>query len=138
MDVPAIAVSVTSHEAKHFSYAARIAARFCRLIWEKGLKKGSLLNINVPDLPENEIKGLVLTKQGKTKWDDFYERRVDPYGVDYYWLKGDLVNTDESLLYDQYAALHNYASVTPIHFDLTDHEAFNEMEKWDIGNLKID
>lgn len=138
MDIPAIAVSVTSHEATHFSYAAKLAARFCKLILEKGLKKGSLLNINAPDLPEDQIKGIVLTKQGKTKWDDCYERRVDPYGTDYYWLKGDIVNLDESLMYDQYAVLHNYASVSPIHFDLTDHDVFNQMEKWDIGNLTVE
>lgn len=138
MDIPAIAVSVTSHEASHFSYAARIAAKFCLLIQEKGLKKGSLLNINVPNLPENEIKGLLLTKQGKAKWDDFYEKRVDPYGKDYYWLKGDLADLDDTLVYDQCADMHNYASVTPIHFDLTDHEEFKEMESWNIPEIKID
>ncbi len=137
MDIPAIAVSVTSHEAKNFGYAAKLAAKFCKLIAENGLKKGTLLNINVPDIPEDEIKGVLITKQGKSKWDDIYERRVDPNGQDYYWLTGLLVNLDNDLSYDQYAVINNYASVSPIHFDLTDNETYSAMGKWDIdGNSK--
>lgn len=137
MDIPAIAVSITSHEASHFSYAAKTAAYFCKLIAEKGLKKGSLLNINVPDIPDDQIKGIRLTKQGRTKWDDKYEKRVDPYGQDYFWLTGELVRLDYDMSYDQFAVDNNFVAVAPIHFDLTDNDTYNEMGGWNIQDIKI-
>ncbi len=132
MDVPAIAVSVTNHEVTDFSYAGEIAKKICLLVAKKGLKKGTLLNVNVPDVPKEEIKGIQLTHQGKSKWDDIYEKRVDPYGQEYYWLKGDLIETDDELYMDQMATKSNYVSVSPIHFDLTDYETFEEMKSWNI------
>lgn len=137
MDIPAIAISVTSHDADEFEYAARVAAHFCKVIAEKGLKKGTLLNINVPNKPESEIKGIVLTKQGHSKWDDVYEKRVDPYGKDYYWLTGTLLPIDKEPVYDQHAIENDYVSITPIHFDLTDNETYEEMAAWDISGQAI-
>ncbi len=135
MDVPAIAVSVTSHDAREFGYAAKTAALFAQLITKHGLNKGTLLNINVPDLPESKIKGIRLTKQGRSKWDDIYEKRQDPYGKDYYWLTGDLVELDNDMTYDQYCVKQDYVSVSPIHFDLTDHEEYNRMASWEIEKI---
>ncbi len=137
MDIPAIAVSVTSHDAKHFLYTAKVAAHFCNLVKEKGLRKGTLLNINVPDVPESEIRGIVLTKQGRTKWEDTYECRQDPYGKDYYWLIGDLVVLDTEFDTDQVAVMNNYVSVSPIHFDLTDFDSYNDMARWQFASIKI-
>ncbi|MEN8192894.1 MAG: 5'/3'-nucleotidase SurE [Bacteroidota bacterium] len=136
MDVPAIAVSVTDHNPKNFEYAAKLSARIAKLVCKNKLKTGTLLNINVPDLPENEIKGVMLTKQGQSKWDDYYEERTDPYGGSYYWLTGNLLIQDEDFDKDQIALKNNYASITPIHFDLTDYEMFDEMKSWDINSLK--
>ena len=91
-----------------------------------------MLNINVPDLPEEEIAGMIVTKQGKSKLDDIYEKRIDPYGKDYYWLTGKMYELDSEIDFDQAAVKQNYISVTPIHFDLTDFETFDEMKKWEI------
>lgn len=135
MDVPSIAISVTSHGAKHFSFAAEIAKKFSLLIKEKGLQKGTMLNINVPDRLETDIQGIMLTQQGKSKWDDIYEKRQDPYGRDYYWLTGNLVDCDNDSKMDQYAVRNNFVSVSPIHFDLTDYETYNEMKDWKIEEL---
>lgn len=137
MDIPAIAVSVTSHDVKEFGYAARVAAYFCKLVVEKKLRQGTMLNINVPDLPPEKIKGILLTKQGRSKWDDIYEKRVDPFGRDYYWLTGSLVNLDHEMMYDQCAVDHNYISVSPIHFDLTDNEEFRNLSSWELSKRKI-
>lgn len=135
MDVPAIAVSVTNHTAKHFNFASRVAMMLAKEIAEKSLPKGTLLNVNVPDLPEKEIAGILLTKQGKSKWDDIYEQRQDPYGRDYYWLTGNLMEVDNELDIDQKAIKNNYVSVTPIHFDLTDYATYNRMKEWKIEEL---
>lgn len=135
MDIPSIAVSVTSHHVRDFSFAAKIAKLMALKVYHEGLKTGTMLNVNIPDLPESEIKGIRLTKQGKSKWDDVYEKRTDPYGRDYFWLKGNFINLDEEDFYDHNAILDNYVSVSPVHFDLTDHETFEEMKNWEIENL---
>ncbi len=137
MDVPAIAISVTNHLAANFDYAKDVAKKFSQLVVKNGLPKGTLLNINVPDLPREEIKGILLTKQGKSKWDDIYEERKDPYGNNYYWLTGSLIEADADLEIDQHAIKSNYVSVTPIHFDLTDYKTYDEMKTWNFNEMKV-
>ena len=136
MDVPSLAVSVDSHTPNHYEYAAKLAAKLAKLVCEKKLRAGTLLNVNVPDLPKEKIKGIALTKQGITKWNDFYEERTDPYGVEYYWLTGKMDSTDSEEDRDIVALQNGYASVTPIHFDLTDYEMFNTMKNWNLNALK--
>ncbi|MCH7770351.1 MAG: 5'/3'-nucleotidase SurE [Bacteroidetes bacterium] len=136
MDVPSIAVSVTNHKPKEFSYAAEISKMLSLKIIEHGLALGTLLNVNVPDLPENKIAGILITKQGKSKWDDTYEKRTDPYGKDYYWLTGSMMEVDTELDYDQVAIKNNFVAITPIHFDLTDYETFEKLKKWNIEKRK--
>ncbi|MEG8945744.1 5'/3'-nucleotidase SurE [Rosettibacter firmus] len=135
MDIPSIAVSVTNHTAKHFDYAAKISKALTLLVLKNGLPNGTLLNVNVPDLPENQIAGIKLTRQGKSKWDDIYEERIDPYGKKYYWLTGNLIETDKDLNTDHFAIKNNYVSISPIHFDLTDYSTYNTMKSWNIENL---
>ncbi len=136
MDVPSIAISVTSHHPKHYEFAGKVAVHLAKLVAEKGLTKGSCLNVNVPDLPEEEIAGILLTKQGASKWDDIYEERIDPYGEKYYWLTGKMTDDDHTLDRDQFAILNKYVAVTPIHFDLTDYPTLEKMEDWEIDFLK--
>jgi 5'-nucleotidase len=135
MDIPSIAVSVTSHDVKHYEYAAKLSAELAEMVIKNKLTTGTLLNVNVPDIPEEQIKGVLLTQQGKSKWDDIYEERKDPYGKNYYWLTGDLVQVDNTLDTDQCAVRNNYVSITPIHFDLTDYATYEEMKKWKLENL---
>lgn len=135
MDVPSIAISVTSHAVYDFSVAAKVAKLLSLKVVEKGLPRGTMLNINVPNLPEEKIAGILLTKQGKSKWDDIYEKRVDPYGRNYYWLTGNLFELDHDIEYDQAAIKQNYVSVTPIHFDLTDYQTFSNLKSWELEYL---
>jgi 5'-nucleotidase len=135
MDVPSIAISITSHTAKDFTYASEIAKKLALKIVKNKLALGTLLNVNVPDVSKEKIAGIILTKQGKSKWDDIYEKRQDPYGRDYYWLTGNLLEADNEADIDQVAIRKNYVSITPIHFDLTDYESFEKMKSWKIENL---
>ncbi|HOJ37913.1 MAG TPA: 5'/3'-nucleotidase SurE [Ignavibacteriales bacterium] len=130
MDVPSIAVSVTSHEPKTYDIAAQIAAEYAIKVFKNPLPNGTLLNINVPNCSKEEIKGHIVTKQGKSKWDDEYEERIDPMGKKYYWLKGDWIELDNSIDYDHFATQQNYVSLTPIHFDLTDYENLTFVKKY--------
>jgi len=135
MDVPAIAVSVTSHEAINFDYAIEVVKGLTKLVVKNGLERGTLLNVNVPDLPSEKISGVLLTKQGKSKWDDIYEERLDPYGKKYFWLTGKLMDTDITLDTDQNAIKNNYVTISPIHFDLTDYKSYDNMQSWNIPEV---
>ena len=135
MDIPSMAISVTNHEATDFRFAAKISQLLAEELAGKDLPLGTLLNINVPDIPEEQIAGIKLTRQGKSKWDDIYVRRIDPYGKNYYWLTGNLMEVDTEIETDQAAIRKNYVSVSPIHFDLTDYETFERMKNWKIENL---
>lgn len=135
MDVPSIAISITSHRVNDFSFASNIAQMLANEVYKKGLPIGTMLNVNVPNVSADEIAGILVTKQGKSKWDDIYEQRVDPYGRNYYWLTGNLLEVDSELDIDQAAIKKNYVSVSPIHFDLTDYETFESMKNWDIEKI---
>lgn len=136
MDVPSIAVSIANHFVTDFDYAAELAKELVLEVHEKGVKAGTLLNVNIPDLPKDEIKGVVVTKQGLSKWDDVYEERVDPYGKKYYWLTGQIIDLDKDIGSDHFALQNNYATITPIHFDLTDYEMYEELKSWNINSVK--
>jgi 5'-nucleotidase len=85
-------------------------------------------------VPKDEVKGIKITKQGKSNWEDTFEVRSDPNGRDYYWLTGKMNILDESTDYDVIAVKEKYISITPLQYDLTDHRMFEEIKKW---NLKI-
>ncbi|MGE5363993.1 MAG: 5'/3'-nucleotidase SurE [Bacteroidota bacterium] len=139
MDVPSIAISLTNHKAEQFELAGRVARTLAQLVMdrENDIPKGTLLNVNVPDIPEDQVKGFMLTKQGKSKWDDDYEERKDPYGRSYYWLTGNLIEVDKELDTDQGAISNHYVSVTPIHFDLTDYATYEKMKNWELEKQNI-
>ncbi|HOP50467.1 MAG TPA: 5'/3'-nucleotidase SurE [Ignavibacteriales bacterium] len=126
MDIQAIAISLTSHTPTHYDVAAQIACEYALKLYENPLPSGTLLNINVPDCPFDDINGYLFTKQGKSKWNDDYEERIDPFGYKYYWLKGDWIECDADIQYDHVATKKNYVSLTPIHFDLTDYSALEK------------
>lgn len=134
LDVPAIAISLASyHHSADFSGAADFIKRFAPYVASKGLPKGTLLNVNVPDLPPEQLEGMVYTRQGKSYWDDTFERRLDPHERPYYWLRGTYHLVDSSEEADDIAILHNKVTVSPLHYDLTDHKFLAEMrEGWEI------
>jgi 5'-nucleotidase len=137
LGIPSIAISLTSFEPNDFTEPARISAKLIRQILEAGkkmLKPNTILNINIPAVPESEITGVRITKQGKSYWEDSFEVRADPNGRDYYWLTGKMVITDESNENDIIAVRNNYISITPLHYDLTDYSSYEELKNL---NLKI-
>jgi len=74
--IPSIAVSLASFTYNDFSTSAKFSAKIAKTVLKKGLPKGTLLNVNVPALPEKKIKGVLVTKQGKSFWDDRYDKII--------------------------------------------------------------
>jgi len=132
LGIPSMAVSLGSFTFMDFTPAAKFAAKMAKIVLQKGLPKGTLLNINLPAVPEKKIKGVLLTKQGKSDWDDYYEKRFDPNKKPYYWLIGDHVLSDTTNDLDHKAIMENYISITPIHYDLTDYRMLDELAGWNL------
>jgi 5'-nucleotidase len=135
LGIPAIAVSLASHSLiADMHTAAAFARKISSEVLKRGLPKGTLLNVNVPDVPPDEIAGVSVTRQGRSSWDDGFETRRDPVGRDYYWLVGKYV-WDTNPDVDDYALRKNMISVTPLHYNLTDEGLYNDMQEWNIGSL---
>ncbi len=132
--LPAIAVSLDSpeHSAGPFDFksAARAGKKIASLVLRNGLPLGRLLNINVPGLPEEEIKGWRVTRQGQRIYRDELVRREDPRGKPYYWIGGEAPTGVEEEDTDFGAIKQGYISVTPIQLDLTDYPAMKQIETW--------
>jgi 5'-nucleotidase len=119
-----------------FRYAAKFARKLALLIGKRGLPPSTLLNVNVPPLKAKEIKGVLITRQGKAVWNDTFDQRRDPNNREYYWLTGGLEEVDKDLEFDEAAVRSSYISVTPLHYDLTDYKMFEAMKKWRIHKIK--
>ena len=136
LGIPSIAISLTTYGPADFRYAAKFGRRLVKLVAERGLPTGTLLNVNVPPIPEKEIRGVVVTKQGRATWADTFDARRDPANKEYYWLTGYLEELDHETDADQWAVTHRYVSVTPIQYDLTDYPMIEQMKEWKIERLK--
>ena len=131
LNIPSVAVSLATFEKIDFSDAAEIAAKLLKnILINKKLAPKTLLNINIPAVPKEKIKGIKITRQGISNWDDSYELRSDPNGRDYYWLTGKMNILDEADNADIIAVKNNYISITPLHYDLTDYKMIEEAKKW--------
>ncbi len=135
LGIPSIAVSLTTYQEADFGYAARFAARLARMVLARGLPRGTLLNVNVPALPEQEIRGVKVTRQGESSWEDTFDVRRDPANREYFWLTGKMKVTDSDPGTDQVAVRDGYISVTPIRYQLTDDRMVGELGEWGVGGL---
>lgn len=132
LGIPSIAISLDDvSESADFSFAARVAAWLAPIVARNGLPRGTLLNVNVPAVPEGEIQGVRIAEQGQSYWADTYESRLDPMGRPYYWLKGEYVVTSGGNS-DDHALESKCVSITPIHYRLTDHGLMDELRGWGI------
>lgn len=133
LDIPSIAISLNSFENRDFSGAQSVAKAVVSKVVENGLWKKTLLNVNVPAIPENEFKGFKITQQGNAVFKDSFEKREDPRGNTYYWMTGKMINPDLETENDQKAISEGYVSITPIHYRLTNHEFIDELNGWDFS-----
>jgi 5'-nucleotidase len=99
------------------------------ILKQKKLDKHLLLNVNIPSVPYDEIKGIKICKQAYAKYDESFDERVDPQGKKYFWLTGEFKNFDKAKDTDVWALQGNYVSVVPVQFDLTNYTLKKHLEK---------
>lgn len=131
--IPSMAISLASFTAKNFQPAADFARSFLQKWQKQPIKLSTLFNVNVPPVSASEIAGVLLTRQGLRRYEESFEKRLDPRGKSYYWLTGevvkDLEQPEHSLLSseiptDVQGIRQNYITITPLHYNLTDVASF--------------
>lgn len=131
MGIPSLAISLTSFKKTDFSAAAHLTKKIASTVLEKGLPEGTLLNVNIPPLPLEEIRGIKITRQGKGRYEELFEKRIDPMNRTYFWLGGTRLFLDFDDDVDEVAIQNNYVSVTPLQFDLTNYKIIGKLKNWD-------
>ena len=126
--IPSLAISLDTHREADFSAAARFARRMAAFILETPLPQVAL-NVNVPAIPEEEIRGVVVAKQGRARLMESFERRIDPRENIYYWLAGETelpLHEDEES--DGSCLKRGMITITPIYYDLTRHDLLDDLK----------
>ncbi|HRI29271.1 MAG TPA: 5'/3'-nucleotidase SurE [Chitinophagales bacterium] len=121
--IPAIGFSLLNYSSKaDMEPCKKYVRNITRQMLTNGVPNYHLLNVNIPNLPQNEIKGIKICRQAKARWEESFEQRKDPMGGTYYWLTGQFINLDPGEDTDIYALDNGYVSVVPVQHDLTAYE----------------
>ncbi len=121
-----------------FGTASHVALYIAGYILENSLPYDTLLNVNVPNLPVEEIKGIKLTRQGKRIYDNAIQEVYSPSGEKHYWIGGGEPYWEHGEDTDISAVMNGFVSVTPIHLDLTNYEAMKYLStRWKDIETKI-
>ena len=132
--IPAIGFSLLDYDWNaDFSQGRKFIKKIALEVLEKGLPEGVVLNVNIPKLKENEIKGMKICRQAKAVWQEKFDKRQTPQGRDYYWLTGVFVNHDKGEDTDEWALHNGYISIVPVQFDLTAHHAMQQLNTWNLN-----
>ena len=133
LGISSIAISLDCHKECDFSGAKSVALKLVSTVLKNGLPEGTLLNVNVPNISKNNYKGYQITKQGGVFFKDDFNKRKDPHGRFYYWMKGVIENPDIDKDWDGVALKNGYVSITPLHLKMTDHKFINELRDWNLS-----
>ena len=130
LGIPSMAISIGAFRDPLWETAATYARRLAEQVLARGLPPKVLLNLNVPNLPPAEIKGVVVTRQGDSSYEERYDIRSDPRSVPYYWSAGTYRMSDVEEGTDALALERGFVSVTPVSFDLTAYDRVEEIRAW--------
>jgi 5'-nucleotidase len=137
LNIPSFAISLVYDKSgsgeMDFGPAAAFAARLAQRLRADPLPPHTLLNVNVPAVPEGGLRGVAVTHQGRREYFDRIVTRTDPAGRPYYWQAGSLREETPDPGSDVHAVLQNQVSVTPIHLDLTAYALLDRLRAWDLS-----
>ncbi len=128
LGVQSVAFSLVGHE--HFETAAQIAIELIQQHQEKPIPTNRLLNVNVPDVAMDDLKGTQVTRLGARHHAEEMIKQKDPRGHDIYWLGPPGKQQDAGPGTDFYAVEQGYVSITPLQVDLTAHESLQSIDNW--------
>lgn len=128
--IPSIGFSLLDFSIEaDFEGSKKYARIIVDQILNKKVDKHLCLNVNIPALPAEHIKGFKVCRQAYAKYEEDFDERADPHGKKYYWLTGEFVNFDKGKDTDVWALKNGYVSVVPVQFDLTNYQLKQKLEK---------
>ncbi len=128
--IPSIGFSLLDYRFEaDFTAAKFYANKIIKTVLANNIDKHLLLNVNIPSVPLKEIKGIKVCKQAYAKYKEEFDERLDPHGKKYYWLTGEFINFDKDKDTDVWALQHNYVSMVPVQFDLTNYTLKKLLDK---------
>ncbi len=130
LGLPAIALSMDAFEPRHLDTAARVGVRLVEQLRTLPLEANLILNVNVPDIPYEEIKGFAATRLGHRHKAEPVVASRDPRGRTIYWVGPAGPEQDAGPGTDFYAVRNGYVSITPLQVDLTRHQALDSVARW--------
>jgi 5'-nucleotidase len=130
--IPSVGLSVLTHSKDaDFTLSKKYAKKIVENVILNGLPVGICLNVNFPVINVNEVKGIKICRQAKGVWKEEFDKRVDPYKCEYYWLTGNFNNFEPNAEdTDEWALKNKYISVVPILVDFTSYSAIEGLKKW--------
>ena len=133
--IPAIGFSLCDYKwSANFEACKGFVKTITENVLKHGLPTGIVLNVNIPNLPKEEIKGIKICRQAKANWEEEFDKRTNPNGRDYYWLAGKFVNLDPGEDTDEWALEQGYISIVPVQFDLTAHHCIQNLKSWNLND----
>jgi 5'-nucleotidase len=136
LGLPAIAISLVVRAGRHFDTAARVASELLLRLQRSPLHSSMILNVNVPDLPYEQLRGVKSTRLGHRHRSAPVLRALDPRGRPVYWVGPAGEGADAGEGTDFHAVAHGWVSVTPLQVDLTRHAAVAEISEWLAGRAE--
>jgi 5'-nucleotidase len=130
--ITSLAFSLATYENADFTYAGKFARKLVKKVLLEGIPPDTVLSVNIPNVPESHIAGIVTTEQGRSRWEENAIERNDMYGNPYYWLNGTLRLLDDDIRKDEFAVRQNYVAITPISCDMTNHGFIGTLEQWNL------
>lgn len=130
LGLPALAVSLGGELFRYYETAAKVVYQLIQRIEKDPLPPSTILNINVPDLPYEELKGFEVTRLGTRHRAEPTIRQIDPRGHPIYWVGAAGPEQDSGPGTDFFAMNHHCVSITPLRVDLTHYEAFDQLASW--------
>lgn len=133
LGLPSMAVSIDAHEPRHLESAARVVSTLVSSLDRESFGASTILNVNVPDLPYERIKGILATRLGHRHKAEPVTRVQDPRGRTLYWVGPAGPEQDAGPGTDFHALRNGYVSVSPLQVDLTRHPALDSLSRWLAG-----
>jgi 5'-nucleotidase len=130
LGLPAIAFSMVGDKIQHYDTAAAIAKQLVLKMQVSLLPSQTLLNVNIPNLPLEKIRGMEVTRLGKRHGAEPIVKEYDPRGKPIYWVGPPGIEADAGPGTDFYAISQNFVSITPLHLDMTHYKVFDQIAAW--------
>lgn len=132
-NIPSLGFSLDDFSSDaDFSVCESVVKSMMNAVIKNEFPKHICLNVNIPKVTEQEFKGIKICRQAHAFWKDRFDKRLDQFGKPYYWLTGEFESFDGGQDTDVYALNQGYASVVPVQFDMTAHNALATLNNWNI------